>query len=77
MHEISSGSVAIEDALLDLKAMIRLGLHLTEHTTEEELGRHRSELCTFMYLLLDKVAQAERANGQIELASRHMEGMMQ
>ena len=63
MYDISSGSVAIEDTLLDLKAMIRLGLHLTEHATDEELGRYRGELCTFMYILLEKVGQAERANG--------------
>lgn len=77
MHEISTSSIAIEDALLDLRAMIRLGLHLVEHTTSEELGQHSGELCTFMYLLLEKVSQAQTANGRIEMASRYMEGTMQ
>lgn len=77
---IEQGNIAIEDALLDLKAMIRLGLHMTENSDKQEFGDAKEIWCTFMYLLLEKVGAATKANGLIGDAARHqrrvMEGMI-
>lgn len=74
---IEQGNVAIEDALLDLKAMIRLGLHMTESSNKQEFGEAKDTWCTLMYLLLEKVGAASKANGLIEDAARKQRHIME
>ncbi|MFN7010033.1 MAG: hypothetical protein ACK4PN_08370 [Allorhizobium sp.] len=49
---------SMENTLVDLRALIKLGLTVSEHVEPDELSRLAGELHTLFYLMLDKVEAA-------------------
>ncbi|BCH59203.1 hypothetical protein RvVAR0630_18270 [Agrobacterium vitis] len=60
--QMTNGLHTMEDKLVDLRAMIRLGLTLTEHVDQQTLGKLLGELNTLFYLLQDKVDACATTN---------------
>ena len=62
MNVIRMPSVAVEDTLVDLKALAKFGLHAVESSEPSEFAAMKSEFCTLFYLLIDKIESAAKAN---------------
>lgn len=54
-HSIPDGTDALEDNLLDVKALVKFALFQIEHSEPEEFAKLKSEWCTMMYLIQEKV----------------------
>lgn len=77
MTAFSRPLASMEDKLVDLRALIKLGITVSEHVEPEEIARLVSELNTLFYLMLDKVDAAAtdhatlfRAEGAIMTGER-------
>lgn len=69
---IPDGTDALEDNLLDLIALIKFALHQVEHTTPEEFAAFKSEWCTMMYLIKEKVDLAYDTTGAVSVMARRL-----
>lgn len=50
---------ALEDTLIDLNALVKLVLHMSETCEKSEFGEKRDVVNTALYLMLDKLAKID------------------
>ena len=62
MNVIRMPSVAVEDTLVDMKALVKFGLHAVESSEPSEFAAMKNEFCTLFYLMIDKIEAAAKAN---------------
>lgn len=69
---IDDGADSVLDNMLDLRALVKFALHQVKHSTPEEFAAFRSEWCTMMYLIREKIDLAYDTIDEVGVLARRL-----